>query len=121
LSLVYRNTLLWTAGFTAAGFLVGLLASPAWGWAVFAAGLLALLFWHTRHLSRLQRWLANPLPGQVPEGEGIWDEVLAALHRLERDAAKRERGLADALARMRRAVQALPDGVVILDGANRIE
>ena len=34
---------------------------------------------------------------------------------------ERERGLADALARMRRAVQALPDGVVILDGANRIE
>jgi two-component system, OmpR family, phosphate regulon sensor histidine kinase PhoR len=121
LSLVYRNTLLWTAGFAAAGFLVGLLASPAWGWGVVASGLLALLFWHARHLSRLQRWLANPLPGQVPEGEGIWDEVLAALHRLERDAAKRERGLADALARMRRAVQALPDGVVILDGANRIE
>jgi two-component system phosphate regulon sensor histidine kinase PhoR len=86
-----------------------------------AAGLLGHLFWHTRHLARLQRWLANPLPGQVPEGAGIWDEVLAALHRLERDAAKRERGLVDALARMRRAVQALPDGVVVLDGANRIE
>jgi two-component system phosphate regulon sensor histidine kinase PhoR len=86
-----------------------------------AAGLLGHLFWHTRHLARLQRWLANPLPGQVPEGAGIWDEVLAALHRLERDAAKRERSLVDALARMRRAVQALPDGVVVLDGANRIE
>jgi two-component system phosphate regulon sensor histidine kinase PhoR len=86
-----------------------------------AAGLLGHLFWHTRHLARLQRWLANPLPGQVPEGGGIWDEALAALHRLERDAAKRERGLVDALARMRRAVQALPDGVVVLDGANRIE
>jgi two-component system, OmpR family, phosphate regulon sensor histidine kinase PhoR len=121
LSPVYRNTLLWSAGLAIAGLLAGLVFSPAWGWAVLAAGLLALLLWHTRHLARLQRWLANPLPGQVPEGEGIWDEVLAALHRLERDAAKRERGLADALARMRRAVQALPDGVVILDGANRIE
>ncbi|HEU4353945.1 MAG TPA: phosphate regulon sensor histidine kinase PhoR [Burkholderiales bacterium] len=119
--MVYRNTLAWTAGFAAAGFLAGLLVSAAWGWGVFAAGLLALLLWHTQHLSRLHRWLANPLPGQVPEGEAIWDEVLAALHRLERDAAKREHGLADALARMRRAVQALPDGVVILDGANRIE
>ena len=121
MSVVYRNTVLWTAGFAAAGFLAGLLISPAWGWSVLAAGLLALLFWHARHLSRLRRWLANPLPGQVPEGEGIWDEVLAALHRLERDAAKRERRLADALARMRGAVQALPDGVVILDSANRIE
>jgi two-component system phosphate regulon sensor histidine kinase PhoR len=121
LRLIYRNTLLWTAGFAAAGFLAGLLAGSAWGWGVLAGGLLALLLWHARHLSRLQRWLTNPLPGQVPEGTGVWDEVLAALHRLERDAAKRERGLADALARMRRAVQALPDGVVILDGANRIE
>jgi two-component system phosphate regulon sensor histidine kinase PhoR len=121
LSPIYRNSVLWTAGFVAAGLLVGLLAGPAWGWGMLAAGLLGLLVWHTRHLARLQRWLANPLPGQVPEGHGIWDEVLAALHRLERDAAKRERGLADALSRMRRAVQALPDGVVILDGANRIE
>jgi two-component system phosphate regulon sensor histidine kinase PhoR len=47
--------------------------------------------------------------------------VLAALHRLERETARREEGLADDLARMRRAVQALPDGVVILDSANRIE
>jgi two-component system phosphate regulon sensor histidine kinase PhoR len=111
----------WSAGFVAAGLLVGLLAGPAWGLGMLAAGLLGLLVWHTRHFARLQRWLANPLPGQVPEGEGIWDEVLAALHRLERDGAKRERGLADALARLRRALQALPDGVVILDGANRIE
>ena len=101
--------------------LVGLVAGAAWGWAVFALVLLAFLFWHARHLARLQRWLANPLPGKVPEGQGIWDEVLAALHRLERDAAKREEGLADELARMRRAVQALPDGVVILDSANHIE
>ncbi|HKU45874.1 MAG TPA: phosphate regulon sensor histidine kinase PhoR, partial [Burkholderiales bacterium] len=46
---------------------------------------------------------------------------LAALHRLERDSARREHDLAEALASMRRAVQALPDGVVLLDRANRIE
>jgi two-component system, OmpR family, phosphate regulon sensor histidine kinase PhoR len=121
LNLVYRNALAWIAGYAATALVLGLLVSPAWGWAAFAVGLLALLLWHTRHLARLQRWVAHPLPGQVPEGQGIWDDVLAALHRLERDAAKRERSLADALARMRRAVQALPDGVVILDTANRIE
>jgi len=121
LSSVYRNTLLGLAGLAAPALAVGLIFGPAWGWGVLAVGLLALLAWHVRHLARLERWLANPLPGNVPEGEGIWDEVLASLHRLERDAAKREEGLADALARMRRAVQALPDGVVILDAANRIE
>jgi two-component system phosphate regulon sensor histidine kinase PhoR len=120
LNAVYRNTLLALAGLAALALPVFFI-NAAWGWGVLAAGLAALLAWHTRHLARLHRWLANPLPGQVPEGEAIWDEVLAALHRLERAAARREKGLADALASMRRAVQALPDGVVILDSANRIE
>jgi two-component system phosphate regulon sensor histidine kinase PhoR len=119
--LIYRNTALLLAALAVPAALTGLISGAAWGWAVFAVGLMGILFWHTRHLSRLHRWLANPLAGQVPEGQGMWDEVLAALHRLERDAAKREDGLADALARMRRAVQALPDGVVILDDANHIE
>jgi two-component system, OmpR family, phosphate regulon sensor histidine kinase PhoR len=108
-------------GFGAFALLVGMLFGAAWGWGSFALGLLAIVSWHTRHLARLERWLANPLAGGVPEGQGIWDEVLSALHRLERETARREEGLADGLARMRRAVQALPDGVVILDSANRIE
>ena len=119
--MIYRNTLLALLALAVPAALSGLILGAAWGWGVLAVGLFMFLFWHARHLSRLQNWLAHPLPGKVPEGQGIWDEVLAALHRLERDAAKREESLADALARMRRAVQALPDGVVILDSANRIE
>jgi two-component system, OmpR family, phosphate regulon sensor histidine kinase PhoR len=121
LSPVYRRSLPGLLGFGAFALLVGMLFGAAWGWGSFALGLLAIVSWHTRHLARLERWLANPLAGGVPEGQGIWDEVLSALHRLERETARREEGLADGLARMRRAVQALPDGVVILDSANRIE
>lgn len=121
MSSVYRNSLAGVAGFAVLALPVGLIAGAAWGWGFFAIGVSALLVWHVRHLARLERWLINPLPGAVPEGQGIWDEVLSALHRLERETARREEGLADALARMRRAVQALPDGVVILDSANRIE
>jgi two-component system phosphate regulon sensor histidine kinase PhoR len=89
--------------------------------ALVVLALLARLVWHARHLARLRRWLASPVPGRVPEGSGAWDEVLAALHRLERETAKREEALAAALAQMRRAVQALPDGLVLLDSANAIE
>jgi two-component system phosphate regulon sensor histidine kinase PhoR len=64
--------------------------------------------------------VSRPVLGQVPEGTGIWDDVLAGLHRFERAAAKREEELTEALGRFRRAAQALPDGVVILE-ANRIE
>ena len=119
--MIYRNTLFIVAALAAAAALVGLIAGATWGWGSFSAALLLVLFWHTRHLARLERWLADPVAGAVPEGQGIWDEVLGSLHRLERETAKREHDLSEALAHMRRAVQALPDGVVILDGANRIE
>ena len=119
--MIYRQTLFVVAALAAAATVIGWIAGAAWGWGCFAIALLLIVFWHTRHLARLERWLAHPVAGGVPEGQGIWDEVLASLHRLERETAKREHDLGEALAHMRRAVQALPDGVVILDGANHIE
>jgi two-component system, OmpR family, phosphate regulon sensor histidine kinase PhoR len=91
------------------------------GWAVAAACCASLVGYHAWHLQRLARWLGDPRAGKVPEGSGIWDDVLTALHRYERAAARRESQLEDALARFRRAAQALPEGVVILDSENRIE
>ncbi|HEY3075932.1 MAG TPA: phosphate regulon sensor histidine kinase PhoR, partial [Burkholderiales bacterium] len=120
MSTVYRTTLALLAGIGAIAVVVGLIGA-AWGWATFAAGLLVIVLYHVRHLARLARWAANPVAGQVPEGSGAWDEVLGALHRYERAAERREQQLGDALTRFRRAAQALPDGVVILDSANRIE
>ncbi len=99
----------------------GLLSSAAWGWGMFAACVCAILLYHLWHLAVLARWLAQPVPGEVPEGRGTWDNVLTALHRYERDSRRREQLLADALIRFRRAAQALPDGVVILDSQNHIE
>ncbi len=94
---------------------------PATGWATFAVGLLLLVAYHVSHLARLARWLAAPVPGEVPEGTGSWDEVLNTLHRYERTATRRASQLEDALTRFRRAAQALPDGVVMLDAEGRIE
>jgi len=121
LSPVCRHAAAWLAVIAPAALLAGLAVDSRWGWAVFAAGLLALLAYHVRHLARLARWVSQPVLGRVPEGSGVWDEVLAGLHRFERAAARREEELTEALARFRRAAQALPDGVVILDAANRIE
>ena len=118
---LYRGRLAALTAIGAAALLAGLVGGAAWGWAICAAGLAGLLAYHLRHLARLGRWLAHPVPGSVPEALGSWNEVLTALHRFEREVAKREEMLADALARFRRAAQALPDGVVMLDADNRIE
>jgi two-component system phosphate regulon sensor histidine kinase PhoR len=93
----------------------------AWLWAAVALVLGLLVAHHVRHLRRLRRWLADPQPGNVPEGSGAWEAVLSALHRYERAAARRQSELAEALARFRRAAQAMPDGVVLLDARNCIE
>jgi two-component system, OmpR family, phosphate regulon sensor histidine kinase PhoR len=118
---VYRRTLAAVLGIAAAGTASGLVAGAAWGWALAAAGLALLLAYHVVHLARLAGWLEEPAPGKVPEGSGSWDEVLTALHRYERAAAARQSELADALTRLRRAAQAMPDGVVLLDAKNAIE
>ena len=119
--MIYRKTALQLLALAALSALAGLAAGAVAGWAFFAVGVTVILMWHVRHLARLERWLADPQPGRVPEGQGIWDKVLGALHRLERDTERREKDLSNALAHMRRAVQALPDGVVILDSQNQIE
>ena len=86
------------------------------------AALLALrLFYHARHIAALRRWLREPALERLPRGRGVWEELLAELHRYLRlrDADSAEVGRA--LTRFRAAARALPDGVVILDRDNRIE
>ena len=121
MSRIYTRALGQLAWLAAAALLVGLLAGAAWGWAVLACGLLAVAWRHTVALARVVAWFAQPLPEDLPEDSGSWDELLRALHRHERAAEGRQKELADALAWFRRAAQALPDGVVILDAQNRIE
>lgn len=104
----------------AAGLLATLAAGAATGWAVAALVLFAAFAHHAWHLALLARWLARP-SAPVPESRGSWEAVFSGLYRHVRDAARREQLLADALERFKRAAQALPDGVVILDGEDRIE
>jgi len=121
LTALYRRTLAALAAVALVALIVGAVVGAAWGWAFAALAVSALLAYHIIHLARLARWLAEPLPGKVPEGRGSWDEVLTALHRYERAGAAREQQLAGALTQFRRAAQAMPDGVVLLDAKNAIE
>jgi two-component system phosphate regulon sensor histidine kinase PhoR len=105
----------------AAGLVAWLAAGAAWAWAVVSAVLAFRVLYHAAHLAGLMAWLDRPSLRTLPQGSGVWEDALAGLHGYlkRRDAA--EEGLMRALGRFRAAGRALPDGVVILDGEDRIE
>jgi two-component system phosphate regulon sensor histidine kinase PhoR len=87
----------------------------------FSLLLLALLLHHFRNLSLLHTWLAQKGQAAVPDGNGVWEEIFAGLARLVRRQTQIESRLSAALDRFQQAAAALPEGVIILDDADRIE
>lgn len=99
---------------------IAYLSTPTLGWVCFSLALLARLFFHLKYFARLQRWSLNPSPHHALDGDGIWHEVFYRLYRHEKklrgDIQDRDAELADFAA----AIQALSDGVVMLDRDNRL-
>ncbi len=120
-SAVWLEALAAVAVCVLAGLAAWAIATPWWGLAVATAGLISLGLYHLFHLARLVRWLARPAGTPLPDGLGVWAGVYAALHRRTRRAIERQQELSTALERFRSAGQALPDGVVVLDGHHAIE
>ena len=100
--------------------LAGFLFGAVWAVAVLAAGLVALVGVHLWQLDRLARWADAQHEVPVPEAGGAWGVALSALYRRVRSRALHQRDLATTIERFHSAVEALPDGMVILDAANRI-
>jgi two-component system, OmpR family, phosphate regulon sensor histidine kinase PhoR len=87
---------------------------------VLALGLFVLLVMQTRHLISLHEWLDDPKDQNFPGSGGVWGEVFLSLARhLRRDALIRQEAEAD-LRFFREAVEALPDGVVLLDPNHQV-
>jgi two-component system phosphate regulon sensor histidine kinase PhoR len=87
----------------------------------FAIGMSLRLFFHLRNLAAFDRWLADPEARDVPDGSGQWEEVFSRLDKLTRQHRQERAQHAAALLQMEQATSALPEGVVILNEADRIE
>lgn len=87
----------------------------------FAAGMTLRWFFHLRHLAAFNKWLSDPDTQQVPDGSGLWEDVFSQLNKLTKLHRKEREQYAAALQQMEQATSALPEGVVILDEADRIE
>jgi len=86
------------------------------------AALLALvLYLQRREFGKLKRWAAQPRLTDPPEAGGAWGELFNLLHRHRRANLKRRRRLAQLMVRSRRAAQALPYGVTVLDAKLRLD
>jgi two-component system phosphate regulon sensor histidine kinase PhoR len=74
-----------------------------------------------RQLAALEHWLGDTEGRPVPEGSGLWEDVFARLNKMVRQQREERVQSAAALRHMEQATSALPEGVVILDEADRIE
>ncbi|MFH0933688.1 MAG: phosphate regulon sensor histidine kinase PhoR [Pseudomonadota bacterium] len=87
----------------------------------FGVAMLLRLFFHLRNLAAFDKWLVDPEALAVPEGYDQWEDAFSQLNQLiKRYRMEREQHVL-ALQQMEQAAAALPEGVVILDEANRIE
>lgn len=102
--------------------LAGWFAAGEEGAGFMALGVVSFFFlrqlWMAR---RLIHWATHPLGTPTPSASGVWGAVFEALHRRARLATDEREQATLELARFRRAAEALPDGVLILDGHRAIE
>lgn len=88
---------------------------------VLAVGLGWHLLRHLQNLAALMKWLKSSEDDALPEGSGMWEDVFSCLHKMMRTLRHQRAQHVSALKQMEQATAALPEGVVILDIADRIE
>ncbi len=99
-------------------------------WAVFSAVvalsfmlllLLVVMAYRARQLYKLGQWLNDARLENIPDGGGIWDDVFSRLYKMVKRHNQTKQKLADELQHIEQATAALPEGVVSLNEANRVE
>lgn len=85
------------------------------------AVLLIVMAYRARQLFKLGLWLNDARIETIPEAGGIWDEVFSRLYQMVKQHNQTKQELADELQHLQQAAAALPEGVAILNEANRIE
>jgi two-component system, OmpR family, phosphate regulon sensor histidine kinase PhoR len=83
--------------------------------------LLAAMAYRAFQLFKLGKWLADARIETIPEAGGIWDDVFSSLYKMVKQHNQTKLELAAELHHIEQATSALPEGVAILNAANRIE
>lgn len=108
-----------TLGLITAGLAWGYGGTTGLAWGVGAwAVLLLLYYWYG--LWRLMRWLGSKDAGAMPR-YGVWAQLAAQLDGQSRIRRKQRMQLLSTLKRFQRAAEAVPNGIVIVNAAGRVE
>ena len=95
----------WLYGYPVLGLLIAALISLGWN-----------LYW----LYRLDRWLqGKPMP-LIPDGAGVWPQVLAKVDFLHTRIKRRGKRFKALVKQMNQATRSFPDGGIILNTQNEI-
>ncbi len=94
---------------------------PVWALGVLALGAMGVILFHLYHIQLVTDWARGGMDDPVPEGKGTWAVTFSGIYRRVRVRNAYQRDLKQVIERFREAAEAMPDGVVALDAANRIK
>jgi two-component system, OmpR family, phosphate regulon sensor histidine kinase PhoR len=108
------------AAIALAAFLAGAWLGAVAGWTVLCGGLALLHAVHVYHLTSLERWLRAPNADDLPNPGGTWGVVFAGVYRALRYETQARAGIVKEIELFTQAVQALPNGIVMLDSGDQL-
>ncbi|BBP01604.1 phosphate regulon sensor histidine kinase PhoR [Sulfuriferula nivalis] len=88
---------------------------------VLVAGLLLYIGYNLRQMDVLVAWLAHGDRNRIPTASGAWDEIFYGLDRILRRQKRNTSKISAVLERFEHAAQAIPDGIVMLNGNDQID
>jgi len=88
---------------------------------VFGIAVCVYLWSHLYWVHKLHRWYKKPNLSTIPNGTGVWEDIFADIYHQQRRHNRSQAQISSALDRFRHAASALPDGVVLLNGEDKIE
>ncbi|MCS6811750.1 MAG: phosphate regulon sensor histidine kinase PhoR [Tepidimonas sp.] len=98
-----------------------LLPGQGLGWLGAVAGAVGWQLWERRHWQAVLEWLREPRSATMPELGGVWGELLARVRRALKVANRKARKAQARLQEFLAAIQASPNGVVLLSKEGTIE
>ena len=119
---IVRQGLIAPAIVAAVAVVAWLLGGAGAALVVLAIGAAAIIGFHLLHLQRISDWAVRRVDAEVPEGRGVWAPLFASIYRRASDSERRTSATCgtSSSASSRRPPR-IPDGIVVLDAANRID